>query len=59
MEIEKRDLFTIKIDKLIDQPLDGLLYDLDLLPECAKNGADIIRSLVITRMKERLDKLSE
>ena len=59
MEIENKELFIKAIDEVIDQPLDGLLYDLDLLPEQLEGIRDLIIVNVITRMKERLDKLGK
>jgi len=41
------------IDKIIDQPTDGLLYDLDLMPEQVQNGLHAVWSRVIQRLHSR------
>lgn len=43
---------------IIDQPIDGLLYDLDLLPEQLDHQCDIARNRVITFMHTELSSLS-
>jgi hypothetical protein len=44
MSIDKKQL-----EEFIEQPLEGLLYDLDLLPEQTKQGTreDLIRQVVV------------
>ena len=43
-------------DKIIDQPIEGLLYDLDLLPEQCKNRTNSYRRIVIERLYELKNK---
>jgi hypothetical protein len=40
MDKKKLDNFQVAIKPMIDQPLDGLLYDLDLMPEQLKTELD-------------------
>jgi hypothetical protein len=42
-----------ELDNWLNQPLEGLLYDLDLLPEQIKNTQDEMRMRAISRMHER------
>lgn len=42
---------------VLEQPLDGLLYDLDLLPEQNKRAIDAMRYRVIKRLREKIDEL--
>ena len=39
-----------RMQNLIQQPLDGLLYDLDLMPEQCKKTINTIRRLVIEEL---------
>ncbi len=42
------------VDKNISQPLEGLLYDLDLMPEQIKTDINNLRRIVIERLYEKL-----
>lgn len=44
------------VDKAISQPLEGLLYDLDLMPEQIKYGINDLRRIVIERLYEKAQK---
>jgi hypothetical protein len=43
-----------KLDDWMDQPLEGVLYDLDLLPECIHNPRDELRMRCIERLWNRV-----
>ncbi len=43
---------------IIMQPLEGLLYDLDLMPEQIRNQADRDRGEAITVLKDEIQRLS-
>jgi hypothetical protein len=55
MDIDKKEL-----EEFTEQPLDGLLYDLDLLPEQTKQGTreDLIRQVVVL-LYEKLSQPSD
>ena len=52
-EIEK------EIEKAIGQPIEGLLYDLDLMPEQIKSQINYLRMGVIEVQYKRIERLRE
>ena len=47
-----------KAEKSIsDQPIEGLLYDLDLMPEQCKSSHSNITRLVVTRLREETERV--
>lgn len=55
MDKEKLDNFTEYVKPMINQPLEGLLYDLDLLPEQLDSKVDIKRYAAIVNLYNQLE----
>lgn len=51
------DKKTEKIFPIIDQPLEGLLYDLDLLPEQCRTEINNIRRLAVEGLYKKVEVL--
>lgn len=50
----KKELKKIADDIINNQPLEGLLYDLDLLPEQCKNDSMNMKRLVIENLHKKV-----
>ena len=47
------------VDSIIDQPIEGLLYDLDLLPEqCISDRSNMTR-IVIEKQRKEIERLKK
>ena len=46
-----------RILKCISQPLEGLLYDLDLLPEQCRTGINSMRRIVVEQQRKEIERL--
>ena len=59
-----KDLLDRITDDIIKQPIEGILYDLDLMPEQCKSDASNIKRLVIRKLykkamkKEKVETIS-
>ncbi len=45
-----KDEMNTLIDENLDQPIEGLLYNLDLMPEQCKSDTNNLRRLVIEKL---------
>jgi hypothetical protein len=45
-------------DYFVNQPLDGLLYDLDLMPEQIQYGRDRLLHRAIVELRKEIDRLN-
>ena len=57
--MDRLNKLTKDLKPMIDQYLEGLLYDVDLCPEQINNKKDGIRYTVIVNQKEKIEELEK
>ena len=56
LEIALQEEMQIRAS-IVEQPLEGLLYDLDLMPEQCKSGTANIRRITVEILREEIERL--
>ena len=57
--MEEKEWLEKAEKSIINQPIEGLLYDLDLMPEQCKSSHSNVARLVITRLREEIERLKK